>query len=241
MEHAEFVKHVRDQVAAMREAAVAAGPDAKVPSCPGWTVFDLVRHIANVHSRTAEVLVAQDITMRPEFPHAPKQWDDLLEWWDKRVATLVDRFVELDQDKPTWMFTAAPGSVRVWARRQAHETAIHRIDAELAQGVESRLIFDPQFAADGIDERLTVLPLGDFSEVTAEGTILFHAADAGRAWTMTLRPGQTPEVTPALDAAIHTDAVVAGTADAVYRAVWNRPSTAVITGAHELVEALPCP
>ncbi|SDN16932.1 maleylpyruvate isomerase family mycothiol-dependent enzyme [Allokutzneria albata] len=240
MEHADFVKHVREQAAALREAAVAAGPEAKVPSCPGWTVLDLVRHIANVHSRVAEILVAQDITAPPEFPHAPKQWDESLEWWDARLATLVDRFAELDQDKPTWTFTAGLGTVRGWARRQAHETAIHRVDADLALGVDSRLIFDPGFAADGIDERLTLLP-GDFGRTTASGTILFHAADAGRAWTMTLRPGRTPDVTPALDAAIHTDAVVAGTADAVYRAVWNRPSTAVITGAHELVEALPCP
>ncbi|GAA4001721.1 maleylpyruvate isomerase family mycothiol-dependent enzyme [Allokutzneria multivorans] len=239
MEHADFVNHVREQAVALREAAVAAGPDAKVPPCPGWTVFDLVRHIANVHSRTAEVLVAQDITAPPQFARAPKQWDELLVWWDDVAATMLDRFVELDLDKPTWMFASMPGSVRVWARRQAHETAIHRVDADLAHGVDSRLIFDPQFAADGVDERLIALPLGNFSSSTASGTVLFHAADAGRAWTMTLRPGQTPEVTPTADPALHADAVVAGTADAVYRAIWNRPSTAVVTGERELFDALP--
>ncbi|MFB9905168.1 maleylpyruvate isomerase family mycothiol-dependent enzyme [Allokutzneria oryzae] len=240
MEHAEFVDHILVQAAAMRGAAVEAGPDAEVPSCPGWTVLDLVRHIARVHARVGEILVAEDITVRPDFPRAPQRWDELLEWWDTALSTMVRRFTDLDPLAPTWMFPgAAERTVRAWARRMAHETAIHRLDAELALGVESRLTFAPEFAADGIDERLGLRAIGDSSAVTTGGTILFHAADAGRAWTMTVRPGQNPEVTSAPDAAMHTDAVVAGTADAVYRAVWGRPSTAVTTGSHELVESLP--
>jgi hypothetical protein len=43
----------------------------------------------------------------------------------------------------------------MWARRQAHETAIHRFDAESATSSVSG--FDPTFASDGIGEILTAM------------------------------------------------------------------------------------
>jgi hypothetical protein len=69
--------------------------------------------------------------------------------------------------------------------------------------------------------------------------VLFHAADAGRAWLLTLTAGQAPTVGPATE--IDADASVVGTADAVYRAAWRRPSTAVVNGDRSLVAALRTP
>ena len=69
--------------------------------------------------------------------------------------------------------------------------------------------------------------------------MLFHAADAGRAWLVRLTRGEVPEVGPASD--LDADASVVGTADAVYRAAWRRPSTAIVNGDRALVEALRTP
>ncbi|MGH3621366.1 MAG: maleylpyruvate isomerase N-terminal domain-containing protein, partial [Sciscionella sp.] len=137
-----------------------------------------------------------------------------------------------------------------WARRMAHDTAIHRLDAEHARVGRAdpasvpTLLFDPAFAADGIDELLCLLvpiPHPAKNELTAEGTILFHAADAGQAWELRLVPGQAPTCGAAEGSGTNADATVAGTADAVFRAAWKRPSGALVSGNAELLTAVPTP
>jgi uncharacterized protein (TIGR03083 family) len=55
---------------------------------------------------------------------------------------------------PVWAFgEMRPASF--WARRMAHETAVHRADAEIAVGRTPDLA--PELAADAIDERLGML------------------------------------------------------------------------------------
>ena len=68
-----------------------------------------------------------------------------------------------------------------------------------------------------------------------------HAADAGRAWDVLLTPGQVPVVTPVRDSAFDADATLAGTADAIYRAVYGRPNHAIVSGDASLLAALPTP
>jgi hypothetical protein len=67
------------------------------------------------------------------------------------------------------------------------------------------------------------------------GTVLYHAADAGRAWTVRLVPGQLPQTAP--ETVTEPDASVIGLADAVYRAAWGRPSGALVSGDTTLVDA----
>jgi uncharacterized protein (TIGR03083 family) len=238
----EFDTHleqVREQAAALRAAALKTGPDADVPTCPGWTVQRLVRHIARVHSW---VLLALDSDPAGESPRAqgpPEEWEALLVYWDARLDAMVTALRERGSAAPAWAFPGITGTVGFWARRQAHETAVHRLDAEhAAHGpAVGHLVFDPAFAADGIDEALTVMLAR--RPVDATGTVLFHAADAGRAWLATLTAGERPAFGPATE--IDADASVVGTADAVYRAVWGRPSTAVVTGDRALAAALRTP
>ena len=241
MEHAEHIEQVKIQSAALRTAALAAGPEAHVPTCPKWTVHDLVDHIARVHAWAGLAARTAPDGDRPARPTAPEGWDDLLTWWDDRLVELFDVLSDAP-DTPAWSFVG-PDTVRFWSRRQAHETAIHRLDAEHAlHGPEvPSLLFGAEFAADGIDEFLTIalVRAAQLKPVEKSGSVLLHAADAGRAWELRLTAGGVPQAGPVTDSGIDEDATIAGTADAVYRAVWRRPSGAIITGDLELVRALP--
>jgi uncharacterized protein (TIGR03083 family) len=241
-----FLGEVERQAAAMRAAAVTAGPDTPVPSCPGWTTLRLVSHIARVHNWVLGALDTDPAGNPPKAERPPEDWDALLVWWDNQVSTLVGKIRKLGPDAPAWTFDKNK-TAAFWARRQAHETAIHRLDAEHAAAGSDRaaalpsLVFDADLAADGIDEALMLMVPRKLARERPDvgGTVLFHAADAGRAWLVRLEPGALPEVGPAGDT--DTDASVVGTADAVYRAVWHRPSTAIVNGDRALVEALRTP
>ena len=245
------VEHIEAHAAALRSAAVAAGPAAAVLTCPRWTVQRLLGHVGRVYAMAHGALATPAHGDPPRVAPAPDTWDDLLAWWDAKLGSLIERLRATDPEAPAWSFMPAgmPGTrtAAFWARRQAHETAVHRLDAEHARAGSDlptavpTLVFDPEFAADGIDELLTVLVPGAARPVELEGRVLYHAADAGRLWVAHLRPGQPIEVGPAEGSETSDDASVVGTADAVYRAVWGRPSTALFSGDVTLLGALRTP
>lgn len=245
MEHAEFVTELKSQIAALRATAVATGPEAPVPTCPEWTVRDLVAHLARVHSWVLSALDTPPDGPTPRAQPHPEAWDELLPWWDARAGELVGALEGTLSNTPAWTFSPADRTYAFWARRQAHEVAVHRLDAEHARhgGEVPSLLFDVRFAADGVDEYLTrILPRqAGRRPIEREGRLVLHAADAGRAWEVRLVPGRAPEVGPVQDAGTGADATVAGTADALYRAVWGRPSGAVVSGDRSLPAALPRP
>lgn len=220
----------QEQADAFRRAVLQADPATAVPTCPGWDVRRLTGHVARAYARAQTSLKVEPGGIRPEVAEAPADFDGALSWWDELREDLRTRLSTMDLDREVWWFSASATPVD-WARRVAHETAIHRLDVELALGQGGDLFFDPDLAADGIDEMLTqLLPLGDWTTQRHEGTVLYHAADAGRAWLVTYRAGEPPTTGAPSDAGLETDATVAGTADALYRRVWGRPSSAVVTG-----------
>jgi uncharacterized protein (TIGR03083 family) len=186
----------------LKRAALTAGPAAPVRNCPKWTVRDLVAHIAFVHGLAVSLAVN-----RPVMPVPPDDWVDLLGWWDGQRLAMREAF---GQAPETPAFSPYPGfdvTVGDWTRRMAHETAIHRLDAESALADLPPTRFSPDFANDGIDEFLTFLQ--PRRGITAEVRVT------------------TPERTWTLGA---PKAEVAGSADDVYRALWGRPHDASVTG-----------
>lgn len=245
MEHSRFLRSIRQQCEALRAAALTAGPDAPVPTCPKWTVSRLVGHVGRVHSWVRKA-VADPSGREIEPDRPPQDWAALLSWFDEQRGALVDALT--DPAAPAWLpFTRYPATAGSWARRQAHEAAIHRLDAEHAlagsddPSAVPSLVFDPGFAADGIEELITlVLPTrGRWQEGRVTGTVVLHAADAGHTWTVRVAPGEPPWLDHG--SGLDADTTIAGTADAVYRRVWRRPSHAVVTGNTELLEPLAAP
>jgi uncharacterized protein (TIGR03083 family) len=76
----------------------------------------------------------------------------LVDWFREGHAGLVRRLEAAPPDLACWSFLPAPTPLAFWARRQAHETAIHRADAQGSGGAVTP--FQPAFAADGLDELL---------------------------------------------------------------------------------------
>lgn len=93
----------------------------------------------------------------------------------------------------TFLPTAPPSPVAFWARRQAHETTVHRMDAEAALGVLFSAV-EPEFAEDGVDELLTGFHARPRSRVrTAEPKVVrVRAADTGGVWTVHLSAAAGP-------------------------------------------------
>ena len=91
--------------------------------------------------------------------------DELLSWFSAGHAGLVSALRAADPGLSCWTFLEAPSPLAFWARRQAHETAIHRVDAELAGGAPAP--FPADFAADGVDELIMGFFGRDADELTA--------------------------------------------------------------------------
>jgi len=234
----DYCDVIETEGALLRATALVSGPDAAVPTCPGWTVQRLVGHTARVFAMVVAALQAADPAVGPSRV-APTEgdFDTVLAGYDEQLAALLAALRATDPAAPAWNFSpTAPKTAAFWSRRMAHECTVHRIDAEAAVGRESSV--DPDLAADGIDEVLTrLIQRWTDQWATAElaGTVLYHAADAGRAWAVRFVPGQIPQTAP--EAVAEPDASVVGLADAVYRTAWGRPSRASVTGNTELIHA----
>ena len=117
---------------ALEVAARAAGPDAAVPSCPGWTVTDLLEHIGSVLYR-ASLIVGERRERRPHRSETTAPPGDPFGWYEQGRAAIVPVLRAADPSVDYWTFRG-PHPLRWWLRRLAHETAVHRVDAEQAAG-----------------------------------------------------------------------------------------------------------
>jgi uncharacterized protein (TIGR03083 family) len=171
---------------------------APVPACPDWTLRELVIHVGRAHRWAAEIAGTRSAAFVPfrsvpdgKFPSEPA---DREAWLLAGAGRVADAVREAGSD-PVWTFTGLqPASF--WARRMAHETAMHRADAQLAVGSEPA--FGAVMAADAIDESLVYMsslagPGQDprTAALAAGRSLHVHATDpelAGGEWTVRHEP-----------------------------------------------------
>lgn len=232
---------VEEYAAAADRFAVAVGwselHDA-VPSCPGWTVRDVVVHLANVHAWAATIVEtgsrADQLNDEPRSsrPRSVRQW---------YLAKAEDLYAVLRQcppQTPCWNFATGDGVALFWQRRQLHETTMHRVDVDEAAGRDSEL--SAQVAADGVDEALSVLLHRMHRRghpVPLDAPVQLTASDTGDSWLVTparpleaglsgvaaalVPPPPTVQRLGPSDAPAATDRVQATAAD-LYRTLWHR-------------------
>jgi len=125
-------------------------PAAPVPSCPGWTADDLVRHVAVVYRHKAE---SMRLGRFPEPWPPDTSGESAVDLLDREYRDLLAEFAARKPDEQTVTWYEPEQTVGFWIRRMAQETVIHRVDAELALGEPFAEIPD-DLALDGIDEVL---------------------------------------------------------------------------------------
>ncbi|MET9450911.1 maleylpyruvate isomerase family mycothiol-dependent enzyme [Streptomyces cinerochromogenes] len=232
METAEFLEILDREGRLLAAAAGAAGTDAKVPTCPEWQVRDLVRHTGAVH-RWAAALVADGHTA-PRPLGDPPELDgaELVDWFREGHRLLVDTLAAAPADLECWTFHPAPSPspLAFWTRRQAHETTVHRYDAEAARGgTPSPVARD--FAVDGIDELLRGFHARSRSRLRSEEprVLRVRAVDAGPDAVWTVRLTAEPPVTVRAEDG-PAEAELSGPAELLYLALWNRTAPPRVTG-----------
>lgn len=233
---ADFLQILDREGRLLAAAAAAAGTEAGVPACPEWRVRDLLRHTGAVHRWAAAFVADGHPDPRPLLDPPDLDGAELVDWYRDSHRLLVDTLAAAPSDVRCWTFHPAPNPspLAFWTRRQAHETTVHRYDAESARGGTASPIA-PGFAVDGIDELLRGFHARSRSRLrTEEPRVLrIRALDAGpeAVWTVRLTAG--PPVTLRAQSG-QGEAELSGAADELYLALWNRRPVPCVSGDHSL-------
>jgi len=182
----EFLAEIRSSAGTLADIIRTENPELPIATCPDWSLGDLAAHLGRVHRWAAEIVrtrAAQRIpfgavpdSQYPAEPAAQADW--VMAGAERMIAAVTDA-----ASAEVWAFgRMAPATF--WASRQAHETMMHRADAELAAG--RAVVLDSVLAADGIDEWLSLVADPGYGQVSPGASVLppgavlrLHAADAG--------------------------------------------------------------
>jgi uncharacterized protein (TIGR03083 family) len=230
MEIAEHIDALRGQGDRLADAAERAGLDATVPPCQPWLVKDLLRHTGYIHRWAARHITECPDTVLNGPPEADilrggAADQDLLAWFRAGHAALVQALSTADPGLRCATFMDAPSPLAFWARRQAHETAIHRADADSALGV--RPDYQPGFAVDGIDELIMGFGQRRKYRPSAEhgGDMDVRTTDTGHAWHVGTEDGRI-QARRATGEPASAACTVTGPAPGLYLFLWNRSDAA---------------
>ncbi|MYX97665.1 maleylpyruvate isomerase family mycothiol-dependent enzyme [Streptomyces sp. SID486] len=240
METADFLETLDREGRSLAAAAAAAGPDAKVPACPEWQVRDLLRHTGSVHRWAAGLVAGGHTAPRPVEDPPELDGAELVAWYRDSHRLLVDTLAAAPADLECWTFHRAPSPspLAFWTRRQAHETTVHRYDAEAARGGTPSPVA-PDFAVDGVDELLRGFHARSRSRLRSEEPRVLRLravrpqGEADAVWTVRLTT--EPPVT-VCTAEGEAQAELSGPADELYLALWNRTAVPKVTGDSSLAD-----
>ncbi len=138
-----------------RLSALARQPDdllaRSIPACPGWTLDGLFGHLGSIGRWAAAVVLNGAAASQPVPPAGAAS-----AWFLEGTHSFFDAMAALDPEAQCWTFGPPPRTAGFWLRRQAHEHAIHLVDACQALGLAAPE-FGEELMLDGIEEVLAVL------------------------------------------------------------------------------------
>ncbi|MER5318216.1 maleylpyruvate isomerase family mycothiol-dependent enzyme [Streptosporangium roseum] len=187
--HDRYCDEIITQTDLLRELLKGADLSADVPTCPGWTLAGLVRHIGG-NLRTGETAVRTGETIDDPGKQVPgvagpdgDDPDELDAWLAEGAARYAGTLREAGPDAEARIWTFQ-GSTAFWVRRGLHDLVIHRADAAAAVGADYTLA--PEMAADAVDELLELFRgqqaggSPGLAELRGPGrSIHLHATDTG--------------------------------------------------------------
>ena len=218
METREYIDVIRHQSVAL---LVSARTDltAPIPSCPGWTMTDLVAHVGGVWSWAASIVSSG--TRIDEYPAIPNAvvGAALIYMVEERLRQLLQVLESADPQADCWTF-GLPRSVLFWFRRQALETTIHARDAVGAVAHPGPV--DAELACEGIDEFLTVMlprQVKDSPDMWTGQSVHLHRTDGEGEWVVQLGPGGSTSIDHERG---ESDVTLSGSASSLYLWCLNR-------------------
>jgi uncharacterized protein (TIGR03083 family) len=194
-EHERYCAAVEDEVGRFLELVTGADPATAVPTCPGWTLAELVEHHGTTHRWMEHVVRCRAqarISSRDVPIDVPDDKADYPAWLTTGGTSLLATLGATDPEATVWTRFGTANRAGFWPRRVLFEAVIHRADAELA--LRRTPLIDSGIAVDGVDELLTILPgarwvverLREFDRPGA--TLRLHATDAEGEWMITAQP-----------------------------------------------------
>lgn len=212
-------------------AAVRSDPEAEIEACPGWDTTRLLGHVGGVHRFATRVVVNRAVE-RPEGeptdrpPANTEPWD----WYAEGLAALIEALRKVEPTTKMWSWCDRRDA-GFYQRRMAHETTVHRFDAEAAVGAPAHI--DSQFATDGVNEVLAVgmrYRSGGPAPEYPDSSMLMVRSDGSERWLVRAVDG-TLLIAHNGDAGHRADATVAGPAEDLYLHLWGRRApTLTISG-----------
>ena len=170
-----------------------ADPETPVPSCPGWTMNQLLKHVGRGHRWSAQIIAER--RLEPLDPREvrggkpPEDPDGAIDWLNGGAQLVIDAVNRVGAEFKVWTFIG-PRPAGWWIRRRVHEATVHRADAVLALGGDFEL--SAELAADCVSEWIDLAILGadPHAPPLRRGlTLHLHATDAGLGptgeWTIT--------------------------------------------------------
>jgi uncharacterized protein (TIGR03083 family) len=223
------------------DLAEKAGMAAPVPTCPAWAVDALLAHQTMVHRWATAHVRGEDPDALPNQTAIRTDVGDLPAYYREGHAALVQALRDAPADLVAMTFLKdAPAPREFWARRQAHETTIHMVDALAATlgrvPTAAEADIEPALAADGVDELLRGFFTRGRSKLYdgEEYVIAVVAADVGRRWVLHVAERLT--VAPDDDPGGPVAATITGSAAEVYLALWNRGEEVDVAGRPRVLE-----
>lgn len=186
---------LREHARGLAAAVGKADPDTQVPTCPEWTLGDLVGHVGQAHrwathlARTGGTDVLNDLPRT--VPDSPADWPD---WLRDGVEELIGAVAAKKDGSVDHPFFGIWPTVR-WLRRMLNDTIVHHADAALTAGAPFTVA--PDLAGDAITEFLELLTrvsAADYKPELAElrgtgETLCLHPAEPSLpGWLITRTP-----------------------------------------------------
>ena len=248
---------VEDESARFLEVIEAVDPEVRVPSCPDWSADDLLWHLTEVHAFWARVLAEGVLTdeeaeaVEVDPPARPEERQALVRLYEDSTAALLDQLRRRSDDERAYFWLDTARTVASTRRMQAHEATMHRIDAELAAGVEPGPA-DRGLAEDGVAHMVEVMwawwgTQPGFTFVAQGGAVRLAATDTGGRWTLqpgrwrgTGQSGREYDERGVVLAGPGADAVaeVSGPVQTLYRWLWGRGPEPAASGDAQALAAL---
>jgi uncharacterized protein (TIGR03083 family) len=186
MNYGEHVEAVEHGVQALVDGFGRATADARVPTCPDWTVADLADHVGGVAGFWAHVLVEGNAGEKPPMPERDAG-DPIGPWFGEIGDILIRELRATAPGTPMWTWAPDDQSSDFIARRMAHELTVHGFDAQLAAGGKPQPI-DAAVAADGIEEIFVMIDAAPDRTGRGNGETLHLHGNEGDEWLLRMNP-----------------------------------------------------